>query len=82
MTHATVVAWDRAEAGLVSRANIVERYSAQHVVRDNGEHAMCGARVPWPHLTAGDARRCARCFAAAKRCGLRDEYGEAIGEGA
>lgn len=72
----TRIAWDR--AGLVPQYDFMNRYSAQHLVRDGGDHALCGARIRWLYISPGDSTRCARCFGIAARHGYVDEYGEEI----
>lgn len=71
-----VVAWDRGEAGLVSRHDILRRYSVQHITLGPKDRALCGTRVPWLYLSPGDSRRCLRCFRLAAMRGMVDQWGE------
>lgn len=57
----------------------VDKVSKQHVLYVGGaDYAMCGARVRWMHITPGDGRRCNRCFVAAAKARLVNEYGDPI----
>ena len=74
-----VVAWQRDVPGY----DFMNQYSQQHIVRvvDGRErtYTLCGALPRWAYISPGDARRCPRCFAAAKKAGMVDtEYGEPI----
>lgn len=78
-TEALVIAWDRGEAGLTSLADIAGRYSRQHVVSPpEAARTLCGASWPVAHQSAGDTRRCRRCFALAAARDLTDQHGEPI----
>jgi hypothetical protein len=78
-----VVAWERD----VPDYDFIGKYSLQHVVRqvgenasDAGDYALCGARIRWLYISPGDSRRCPRCFAAAVKAGMVNDWGTAIGD--
>lgn len=78
--EATVVAWDRGEAGLTSIHNFMERYSRQHIVSPpSAPRTLCGSRWPAAYETAGDSRKCERCFKIAAKRGLVDQFGQLLG---
>ncbi len=68
--EADLIAWDRAEAGLCSVHDAVNRYSPQHLVLAGASRTVCGSQIPWLHVSPGDSRWCGRCRAAAQRRGL------------
>jgi len=70
---AQVIAWGRDVPDFY-----IDRHSAQHVARMGANFTLCGARIRWSHITAGDSRRCARCFGVAEKRGYVAEYGDPI----